>query len=448
MGAQRLPGHLRRLPAARRTRGRPDRAPPPARGRHRPCSRCARWSVGSRRTRPARRRPRRAGHRRRADGTRRAVDPDHHLHRGQGPDTALGVWGAISGVAAAAGVFLGGVLSEGPGWRWVLFVNIPSARSSSPARSGSSPATGAAPAGHLRRPGAVLVTAAMLLLVYALVKAPQAGWGTRHTIGELGTAAVLFAAFVVVERRTANPLVPVRHLPHQRTGRRQRHPADRVRRLPVDRSSSSPSTCRTCSATPRSRAAPPTCPSPPASSSPPASPPSSSRASAPGPVIVAGALLAAAGMYYLSRIPVRRHLPHRPAARPRGHVDRSSAPCSSPSPPPPTPASRPTRPDSPPACSTPPCNWAPRSDWPSSPPSRPPRQRLLQQRRRRTAALTSGFRTGSARRQHRAPRRRPHRPTHHRIARCHARPGQRRLKLRLTTSRLAHHHAIDPRSIR
>src|SRR5215467_980534 len=38
---------------------------------------------------------------------------------------ALGVWGAVSGVAAAAGVFLGGVLSEGPGWRWVLFVNIP-----------------------------------------------------------------------------------------------------------------------------------------------------------------------------------------------------------------------------------------------------------------------------------------------------------------------------------
>ena len=57
-------------------------------------------------------------------------------------------------------------------------------------------------------PGAVLITAAMLLLVYALVKAPDAGWGNRHTIGELGTAAALLAGFVVVERRTRNPLFP------------------------------------------------------------------------------------------------------------------------------------------------------------------------------------------------------------------------------------------------
>ena len=49
---------------------------------------------------------------------------------------------------------------------------------------------------------------ALMLLVYALVKAPDAGWGNRHTIGELGTAAVLLAAFVVVERRSSNPLFP------------------------------------------------------------------------------------------------------------------------------------------------------------------------------------------------------------------------------------------------
>jgi EmrB/QacA subfamily drug resistance transporter len=122
---------------------------------------------------------------------------------------ALGVWGAISGVAAAAGVFLGGVLSQGPGWRWVLLVNIPVCVLIVAAAFRLLP-------GERRRArpanfdvlGAVLVTAAMLLLVYALVNAPDAGWGSRHTIGELGTAAALLAAFVVVERRTRNPLFP------------------------------------------------------------------------------------------------------------------------------------------------------------------------------------------------------------------------------------------------
>lgn len=122
---------------------------------------------------------------------------------------ALGVWGAMSGVAAAAGVFLGGVLSEGPGWRWVLFVNVPVCVLIVTA------AFRLVPGGRRRArlatfdlPGAVLVTAAMLLLVYALVKAPDAGWGNRHTIGELGTAAALLVAFIVVERRARSPLFP------------------------------------------------------------------------------------------------------------------------------------------------------------------------------------------------------------------------------------------------
>jgi EmrB/QacA subfamily drug resistance transporter len=122
---------------------------------------------------------------------------------------ALGVWGAMSGVAAAAGVFLGGVLSQGPGWRWVLFVNIPVCLLIVGAAMRLVP-------GERRRaqlasfdiPGAVLVTAGMLLLVYALVKAPDAGWGSRHTIGELSTAAVLLIAFLVVQARTRNPLFP------------------------------------------------------------------------------------------------------------------------------------------------------------------------------------------------------------------------------------------------
>jgi EmrB/QacA subfamily drug resistance transporter len=119
---------------------------------------------------------------------------------------ALGVWGAISGLAAAAGVFLGGVLSQGPGWRWVLFVNLPVCAlilvGAYRLVPGGRPA--ARPAG-CDIPSAVLVTCGMLLLVYALVWAPDQGWGSARTIGELATAAVVLAA---TELRRRGPLFP------------------------------------------------------------------------------------------------------------------------------------------------------------------------------------------------------------------------------------------------
>ena len=98
------------------------------------------------------------------------------FNRGTDRSRALGVWGAVSGLAAAAGVFLGGVLSQGPGWRWVLFVNLPvcalilagAARLLPAERHRDRPAS-------FDIPGAVLATAGMLLLVYALVRAPQQG---------------------------------------------------------------------------------------------------------------------------------------------------------------------------------------------------------------------------------------------------------------------------------
>ena len=122
---------------------------------------------------------------------------------------ALGVWGAMSGLAAAAGVFLGGVLSEGPGWRWVLFVNIPVCVVIVAAAMRLVPGERSrARFASFDVPGAVLVTAGMLILVLALVKAPDAGWGNRHTIGELSTAAALLIAFAIAEARTRSPLFP------------------------------------------------------------------------------------------------------------------------------------------------------------------------------------------------------------------------------------------------
>jgi EmrB/QacA subfamily drug resistance transporter len=123
-------------------------------------------------------------------------------------NTALGVWGAISGLAAAAGVFLGGVLSEGPGWRWVFYVNIPvcllalaaSLRLLSRERK-------RAPLAEFDTQGALLATGGMLLLVYALIKAPDVGWGSAQTIVMLAAAASILALFIFNEGRNRNPLM-------------------------------------------------------------------------------------------------------------------------------------------------------------------------------------------------------------------------------------------------
>jgi len=129
---------------------------------------------------------------------------------GRDRHTALGAWGGIAGLASAFGVFLGGLLTEDLNWRWVFWVNLPVSavllvltfrmvsRDSDVARTRNFDAI-----------GAVLVTAGMLLLVYALVKAPDQGWGSGRTIGELAVAAVLLLAFLVNENRHANPLAPL-----------------------------------------------------------------------------------------------------------------------------------------------------------------------------------------------------------------------------------------------
>jgi MFS family permease len=131
------------------------------------------------------------------------------FNSGDDRNRALGVWGAISGLAAAAGVFLGGVLSQGPGWRWVLFVNLPVCAlilvGAYRLVPGGRPA---ARPGGFDVPSAVLATGGMLLLVYALVRAPEQGWGSARTIGELGTAALVLAAFAATELRRRDPLFP------------------------------------------------------------------------------------------------------------------------------------------------------------------------------------------------------------------------------------------------
>jgi MFS family permease len=123
---------------------------------------------------------------------------------------AIGVWGGVGGLASAAGVLLGGVLTEGPGWRWVMFVNPIAAvlvlggifRLISGERR-------RAQLRNFGLLGAVLVTGGMLLLVYALVKASTTGWGNARTIGELAGAVALLLGFVINELHHRNPLAPL-----------------------------------------------------------------------------------------------------------------------------------------------------------------------------------------------------------------------------------------------
>jgi EmrB/QacA subfamily drug resistance transporter len=121
---------------------------------------------------------------------------------------AMGVWGAVAGSGGAVGVLLGGILTEWAGWEWVLFVNVPIgifAAAISPRLLPESRNEGER---HFDIAGAVTITAGLSLLVYAIVDANSAGWGSLQTIGLGAIAVALIAAFYVIERRQEAPLVP------------------------------------------------------------------------------------------------------------------------------------------------------------------------------------------------------------------------------------------------
>ncbi len=122
---------------------------------------------------------------------------------------ALGIWGAVAGAGGAAGVLLGGILTSGLSWRWVLFVNVPIGL----AAAGLAPRTllesRREEGGHsFDFPGAVTVTAGLALLVYAVVEAVNVGWGSTRTILCLAGSVVLLILFVAIERRESDPLMP------------------------------------------------------------------------------------------------------------------------------------------------------------------------------------------------------------------------------------------------
>jgi EmrB/QacA subfamily drug resistance transporter len=130
---------------------------------------------------------------------------------GRERNIALGVWGAVSGSGAAAGVLLGGVLTSSLAWSWIFFINVPvglAVVALGPFLLRESKA--ALDHRHFDLAGAVSVTGGLMLLVYAMTRATQVGWGTGETIGLLAGSAALIAAFVVIELRSKAPLLPMR----------------------------------------------------------------------------------------------------------------------------------------------------------------------------------------------------------------------------------------------
>jgi EmrB/QacA subfamily drug resistance transporter len=123
---------------------------------------------------------------------------------------AFGVFGAISGVGAAIGLILGGLLTEYTSWRWTLLVNIAFAAT---AFALAVPIVRESRAhGNTKYdvPGAVLATSGLLTLVYGFTKAAEDGWSAGITLSFFAIAAVTLFGFVVVESRSANPLLPLR----------------------------------------------------------------------------------------------------------------------------------------------------------------------------------------------------------------------------------------------
>jgi EmrB/QacA subfamily drug resistance transporter len=130
---------------------------------------------------------------------------------GRERNVALGVWGAVSGSGAAAGVLLGGFLTSTLAWSWIFFINVPvgiALVAVSPFLLRESRAE----LGHrtFDFAGAATVTSGLMLLVYAMTRAIEVGWGSVETIGLLAASTALILSFVAIELRSKAPLLPMR----------------------------------------------------------------------------------------------------------------------------------------------------------------------------------------------------------------------------------------------
>ena len=126
---------------------------------------------------------------------------------------ALGIWGALAGLGGTLGVVVGGLLISAVGWRAVFFVNVPIGivlALVTPMFVSESRADVPATARRFDLPGALLGTGGLLAVVFGIVRSQALGWGSAEVLGTLGGGLLLLVGFVVAERRSIAPLVPMR----------------------------------------------------------------------------------------------------------------------------------------------------------------------------------------------------------------------------------------------
>ncbi|MBB3732795.1 MFS transporter [Nonomuraea dietziae] len=135
----------------------------------------------------------------------------HTFAEGPERNKALGIWTGIGAFGATAALLIGGPITDGLGWQWIFYINVPVVAAvllfgrrllkQTPVQPGRR---------HFDPAGALTITAAIALLVYAVSEAPLVGWGSGQTIGMLAAAAVLLVIFTLIENRSEVPLVPLR----------------------------------------------------------------------------------------------------------------------------------------------------------------------------------------------------------------------------------------------
>ena len=127
----------------------------------------------------------------------------------------MGVYGFVCAGGGSIGVLLGGLLTSTLSWHWIFLVNLPIGLAV------AALSLSLIPGGHVRGTqrldwaGAATVTLSLMLAVYAIVNGNEAGWGSTSTVGLLAGAAVLMAAFIVLESRVASPLMPLSLFRHR-----------------------------------------------------------------------------------------------------------------------------------------------------------------------------------------------------------------------------------------
>ena len=130
-----------------------------------------------------------------------------HEFQGRERGLALGVWGAITGAALAIGPVVGGLLVDGPGWRWVFLVNVPVGALLLWLTMTRLPESRDPTPRALDLPGLLTFGGACFLATFALIRGNAEGWGSPQIAGSLAAAALLLVAFVAIESRASSPML-------------------------------------------------------------------------------------------------------------------------------------------------------------------------------------------------------------------------------------------------